>query len=132
MVQCNIVERGIVDGHGGCMNMGGICIGCTMPGFPDKFAPFYETPPGSMLSSNTSRITGGFIRRMRNISRLDKNMSTRWETDAPSGWARGKTGPRGATKMVHKFYSKYQHSHESGSRGTGMKHHKSDKRYLGG
>ncbi|MDQ3978406.1 MAG: hypothetical protein M3314_02485, partial [Actinomycetota bacterium] len=48
VVQCNIVERGNVDGHGGCMNMGGICIGCTMPGFPDKFSPIYEIAPGSL------------------------------------------------------------------------------------
>src|ERR671936_1825365 len=61
VVQCNIVERGNVDGHGGCMNMGGICIGCTMPGFPDKFSPIYEIAPGSLLSSTTSKVVGGFI-----------------------------------------------------------------------
>src|ERR671928_157314 len=110
VVQCNIAERGIVDGHGGCMNMGGICIGCTMPGFPDKFSPITETPPGSLLSSTTSRAVGGFIRRMRKISQLDKNMTVRWEKDAPSAWSRGKIGPRGAAKVVHKVYSKYQHS----------------------
>jgi hydrogenase small subunit len=109
VVQCNISERGIVDGYGGCMQMGGICIGCTMPGFPDKFSPLYEAPPGSLLSSTTSRITGGFIRRMRAVSRQDKNMSTRWERDAPSGWARNRTGPRGAVKVLHKFYAAYQH-----------------------
>jgi hydrogenase small subunit len=114
VVQCNIAERGIVDGHGGCMNMGGICIGCTMPGFPDKFSPIYETPPGSLLSSNTSRVTGGFIRRMRTVSRIDKNMSVRWDKDAPSGWARSRTGPRGSVKTIHKFYSAYQHRNEAG------------------
>ena len=36
-------------GIGGCPNVGGICIGCTMPGFPDKFMPFMDQPPGSML-----------------------------------------------------------------------------------
>ncbi|MEX2659531.1 MAG: hypothetical protein WD232_07530 [Acidimicrobiales bacterium] len=113
VVQCNIADRGIVDGHGGCMQMGGICIGCTMPGFPDKFSPIYETPPGSLLSSNTARVTGGFMRRMRNVSKQDKNMSSRWDEDAPSGWRRERMGPRGAVKTVHKFYSKYQHSHES-------------------
>ncbi len=114
VVQCNIAERGIVDGHGGCMQMGGICIGCTMPGFPDKFSPIYETPPGSFLSASTSRVAGGFIRRVRVISRRDKNMTTRWDRDAPSGWARAQTGPRGAEKIIHKFYSKYQHSKEGG------------------
>lgn len=113
VVQCNIVERGNVDGHGGCMNMGGICIGCTMPGFPDKFSPFCEPPPGSFISAASSKISGGFIRRMRSLSQQDKNMSVRWDRDAPSGWARAKTGPRGVVKTVHKFYSRYQHSHES-------------------
>ena len=113
VVQCNIAERGIVDGHGGCMQMGGICIGCTMPGFPDKFSPFYEAPPGSLVSSTTSRVVGGFIRRLRQASQADKNMSTRWELDAPSGWARERVGPRGAQKLGHRFYSKYQHSKES-------------------
>jgi len=113
VVQCNIAERGMIDGHGGCMQMGGICIGCTMPGFPDKFSPIYQAPPGSMISSTTSRVVGGFIRRMRDLSKADKNMSTRWTQDAPSGWARSRQGPRGAVKTVHRFYSKYQHSKES-------------------
>lgn len=113
VVQCNIAERGIVDGHGGCMQMGGICIGCTMPGFPDKFSPIYEVPPGSLVSSNTSRVVGGFVRRLRSLSRQDKNMAVQWERDAPSGWARSRPGPRGAAKTVHRFYEKYQHSKES-------------------
>jgi hydrogenase small subunit len=115
VVQCNITERGIVDGHGGCMQMGGICIGCTMPGFPDKFAPITEVAPGSLISSNTSRLVGGFIRRMRYLSKTDKNMTTRWdETDGPSGFARYKTAPRGLNKTIHKFYHKYQYSHIGG------------------
>ena len=118
VVQCNIVERGNVAGHGGCMNMGGICIGCTMPGFPDKFSPIYETPPGSLVSSTTSRTTGMFIRRVRKVSMADKNMATRWTKDAPSGWARARHGPRGAQKTLHKVYAKYQHSHEGGRRKT--------------
>jgi NADH ubiquinone oxidoreductase, 20 Kd subunit len=32
-------------GVGGCPNVGGICIACTMPGFPDKFMPFMDEPP---------------------------------------------------------------------------------------
>ncbi len=105
VVQCNIAERGIVDGHGGCMNMGGICIGCTMPGFPDKFAPFYVAPPGSFVSGTTSRVMGGFIRRMRHLTMHDKQRSVRWESDeSPSGWARYKSQPVGAEKTVHRFY----------------------------
>jgi hydrogenase small subunit len=113
VVQCNIAERGIVDGHGGCMNMGGICIGCTMPGFPDKFAPFYAAPPGSFLSGTTSRAVGGFIRRVRRLTMHDKQRSVRWQDDElPSGWARYKTQPVGAEKAVHRFYSKVQHHND--------------------
>jgi hydrogenase small subunit len=44
VVRCNVAKRGWINGVGGCPNVGGICIGCTMPGFPDKFMPFMETP----------------------------------------------------------------------------------------
>ena len=37
VVQCNITSRGAIGGLGGCMNVGGACNGCTMPGFPDAF-----------------------------------------------------------------------------------------------
>jgi hypothetical protein len=52
VVQCNVRKRGWMAGIGGCPNVGGICIGCTMPGFPDKFMPFMDQPPGATLSSN--------------------------------------------------------------------------------
>jgi hypothetical protein len=48
-----------MDGIGGCPNVGGICIGRTMPGFPDKFTPFMDEPPGSKVSTE---ITGHFCR----------------------------------------------------------------------
>jgi len=38
VVQCNITSRGAIGGMGGCMNVGGACNGCTMPGFPDSFS----------------------------------------------------------------------------------------------
>ena len=46
VVKCNVPKRGWINGIGGCPNVGGICIGCTMPGFPDKFMPFMDEPPG--------------------------------------------------------------------------------------
>ena len=51
VVNCNVPKRGWMAGIGGCPNVGGICIGCTMPGFPDKFMPFMDQPPGGGLSS---------------------------------------------------------------------------------
>jgi hydrogenase small subunit len=46
VVNSNVPKRGWMSGIGGCPNLGGICIGCTMPGFPDKFMPFMDEPPG--------------------------------------------------------------------------------------
>ena len=42
VVKCNVPIRGWVNGIGGCPNVGGICMACTMPGFPDKYMPIME------------------------------------------------------------------------------------------
>ena len=34
VVKCNVPSRGWINGVGGCPNVGGICIACTMPGLP--------------------------------------------------------------------------------------------------
>ena len=52
VVKCNVPKRGWINGVGGCPNVGGICIGCTMPGFPDKFMPFMDEPPGGKISTH--------------------------------------------------------------------------------
>jgi len=65
VVQCNIAERGAIDGHGGCMSMGGICIGCTMPGFPDRFSPIFARPDFPARTQGFHRAPGGFLRRVR-------------------------------------------------------------------
>ncbi len=36
VVKCNVPKRGWINGVGGCPNVGGICIGCTMPGLPGQ------------------------------------------------------------------------------------------------
>lgn len=43
---CNVPEKRRPVNLDGCPNVGSICIGCTMPGFPDKFMPFMNQPPG--------------------------------------------------------------------------------------
>ena len=45
VVKCNVPVRGWVNGIGGCPNVGGICMACTMPGFPDKYMPFMDDEP---------------------------------------------------------------------------------------
>lgn len=113
VVQCNIAARGNINGHGGCMQLGGICIGCTMPGFPDKFSPFYAAPPGSLLSSSASRIMGAFIRRMRIITLEEKNRTARWVDGAPSGWARHDSAPSIPARLTSRFYRAYQRTNQS-------------------
>ena len=58
VVKCNVPKRGWINGVGGCPNVGGICIGCTMPGFPDKFMPFMDEPPGARVSTMASGVYG--------------------------------------------------------------------------
>jgi hydrogenase small subunit len=66
VVKCNVPIRGWVNGVGGCPNVGGICMACTMPGFPDKFMPFLDPPPMGALSATGARFTyGPLLRRLR-------------------------------------------------------------------
>ena len=111
VVQCNMVSRGAIGSMGGCMNTGGICIGCTMPGFPDAFAPFYKAPPGKTLSATTSRIVGSFIRPLRRVTQRKSNLTGRWNKSGhiPSGW--GHVDPPGPLfKVANYFYRKLQYS----------------------
>src|SRR6202047_1915411 len=78
VVNCNVTKRGWMDGIGGCPNVGGICIGCTMPGFPDQFMPFMNPPPGSMISSAVSGVTGGIIHALREITQRAANKEPAW------------------------------------------------------
>ncbi len=39
-----------------------------MPGFPDKFMPFMDKPPGANVSAGTIGIYGRAIRKLRSIT----------------------------------------------------------------
>ncbi len=78
VVKCNVPKRGWMRGIGGCPNVGGICIACTMPGFPDKFMPFMDEPPGARLSSSMVKPYGAFIRRMRGITYRTVDKEPKW------------------------------------------------------
>ncbi len=111
VVQCNITSRGAINHMGGCMNTGGICIGCTMPGFPDKFSPFYKAPAGSAISAGTSKVVGTGIRFLRHFSQKDRNREWQWDEagEIPSAWAMHQPAkPSPADKFVHYFYEKLQ------------------------
>ncbi len=112
VVQCNIVERGAISHMGGCMVAGGACIGCTMPGFPDKFSPFYKAPPGSAISGGVSKITGGAIRRLRRMSMANGNREPLWDKagEVPSAWGRASGMKNPVSKVNSFFYKKLQYS----------------------
>ncbi len=78
VVQCNVAKRGWMAGIGGCPNVGGICIGCTMPGFPDKFMPFMDEPPGAKLSTTAIVTYGRTIRALRNFTKASVNKEPSW------------------------------------------------------
>jgi hydrogenase small subunit len=85
VVNCNVTKRGWMAGIGGCPNVGGICIGCTMPGFPDKFMPFMDEPPGASLSGALIKAPyGPFIRAMRGITNRTMNKEPKWRTREPA------------------------------------------------
>ena len=111
VVQCNINKRGALNGSGGCMNVGAPCIGCTMPGFPDSFAPFYARPPGTMVSSTMSRMTGSIVRNLRQMTQQYQNRTAKWnkEGHVPSGWGHVDE-PSILKKIAHFAYEKLQFS----------------------
>jgi NiFe/NiFeSe hydrogenase small subunit C-terminal len=78
VVKCNVPKRGWMAGIGGCPNVGGICIGCTMPGFPDKFMPFMDEPPGSKVSTTASGVYGGVVRALRTITSRSLEREPKW------------------------------------------------------
>ena len=125
VVQCNINKRGALNHVGGCMNVGAPCIGCTMPGFPDNFAPFYTRPPGTMISSSVAKTSGYFIRNLRRFSMLYGNRTPLWDKNnhVPSGWGHVDR-PSALQKIGHYFYQKIQFmdSPQPGSRNMNGKH----------
>ncbi|MFP5379610.1 MAG: hydrogenase expression protein HypE [Vicinamibacteria bacterium] len=86
---CNVPARGWVGGIGGCPNAGGICIGCTMPGFPDKLMPFMEPDPWGNAAANLQRFTYGPL--FRHFRR--RNLLLRYEQEPP--WRGARDGAMG-------------------------------------
>ncbi|MGH9417093.1 MAG: hydrogenase expression protein HypE [Terriglobales bacterium] len=83
VINCNVTKRGWMDGIGGCPNVGGICMACTMPGFPDKFMPFMDEPPGSSVSVTLGAPYGRLIRSLRGLSNLGGNQEPKWRHPRP-------------------------------------------------
>ena len=111
VVQCNITERGAINHMGGCMVAGGPCIGCTMPGFPDKFSPFYKQPPGSTLSQTMAHTYGAHIRRLRRMTMRADNFEPLWDRtgEVPTAFAVEQRKPSLASKTLGFFYKRLQY-----------------------
>jgi hydrogenase small subunit len=82
VAKCNVPLRGWTGGVGGCPNVGGLCIGCTMPGFPDHFMPFMKPALGGRVAAaGAGFVYGPIVKYMR-----DRRMRRRY--DAEPGWRR--------------------------------------------
>jgi hydrogenase small subunit len=49
-----------------------------MPGFPDKFMPFMDEPPGSRVSTRASKVYGTTVRRLRAITTKTADKEPKW------------------------------------------------------
>jgi len=78
VVICNVPKRGWMNGIGGCPNVGGICIGCTMPGFPDKFMCFMDEPPGARMSTSAVLMYGRTVRALRAFTKASLEKEPPW------------------------------------------------------
>jgi len=85
VVQCNVGKRGWMGGIGGCPNVGGVCIACTMPGFPDKIMSFMDQPPRSLLSSEAVTTYGKTIRALRRFTQESLNKEPDWRRKGEKG-----------------------------------------------
>src|SRR5262245_58171249 len=72
VVKCNVPVRGWINGIGGCPNVGGICMACTMPGFPDKYMPFMDEDSYARVSSTVARFSYGPILRWARKYNIDQ------------------------------------------------------------
>jgi hydrogenase small subunit len=96
IVKCNVPVRGWMNGIGGCPNVGGICMACTMPGFPDKYLPFVEPDTAAKLYSKTARLAHGPLVRYMRERRIRRNYDVEpaWRRPGPALISGGKAETR--------------------------------------
>jgi hydrogenase small subunit len=51
-----------------------------MPGFPDKFMPFMDEPPGGKVSTAASGLYGSVIRGLREITGKTVDQEPKWRS----------------------------------------------------
>jgi hydrogenase small subunit len=85
VVKCNVPARGWINGIGGCPNVGGVCMACTMPGFPDKYLPLMDNGMKGKVVAAASRFTyGPLLKQLRNQSfRRRYDVEPAWRRPGP-------------------------------------------------
>jgi hydrogenase small subunit len=85
VVKCNVAVRGWTNGIGGCPNVGGICMACTMPGFPDKYMPFVEPDLAARLYAVTPRLAHGGVAKYLRDRRIRRTLDVepKWRRRGP-------------------------------------------------
>jgi hydrogenase small subunit len=83
VVKCNVPARGWTNGVGGCPNVGGICMACTMPGFPDKYMPFVEPDVAARVYARTPRLAHGRVAKYLRDRRIRRNFDVEPEWRRP-------------------------------------------------
>jgi hydrogenase small subunit len=54
-----------------------------MPGFPDKFMPFMDEPPGAKMSSSAVSTYGKTVRALRRFTQGSLNRRPEWREPRP-------------------------------------------------
>ena len=49
-----------------------------MPGFPDKFMPFMDEPPGARVSTRASGLYGSAVRSLRSVTARTLDKEPKW------------------------------------------------------
>ena len=89
VVKCNVPARGWMNGIGGCPNVGGICMACTMPGFPDKYMPLFDTGPKGKVIAAASRFAYGPVLKQLRDQRMKRHYDIEPEWRRPGALASG-------------------------------------------
>ncbi|HET8978729.1 MAG TPA: hydrogenase expression protein HypE [Solirubrobacteraceae bacterium] len=93
VVKCNVTVRGWINGVGGCPNVGGICMACTMPGFPDRYMPFMRADAAARLYARATGLSHGPVVRYLRERRIRRTFDVEpdWRRRGPelvSGYRR--------------------------------------------
>ncbi|MHB8691179.1 MAG: NADH-quinone oxidoreductase subunit B family protein [Solirubrobacteraceae bacterium] len=83
VAKCNVPTRGWINGIGGCPNVGGICIACTMPGFPDAFMPMMDASRVAKLGAAGRRFAYAPLLKRLRARAIDKHFDVEPDWRAP-------------------------------------------------